>query len=341
MLKVVSRLLYFVTFIVFSAFSFPSVVMAGNVNVFRLFNSKTGDHFYTTDFYERVNNSCTSFMGYMLQGPAFRAYPTASGGHSPVYRMYSPSTKHHFYTISAVERDSALSHGFNYEGVAYYANTSQQGGDVPVYRLYASVRNDHFYTTSIAERDSILNDPHPAIPYVDEGIAFWTNPNASMQIYRLLKWSDDNSSGFSIWDHFYTDARETDSLPCSGPQAYRYEGKVFSVYSTDTGGLLAVRRFYKPSTGNHFYTTSSQETGFALADGYTDEGIAFYASPSATLVVDRFSTSAYGGGVRYMYVSPGEEHDYLISVAPHWQKDTSAFSADPLCTGSCTNPAEL
>src|SRR5258708_5612016 len=93
----------------------------------------------------------------------------------------------HFYTTSAVERDTAvMKFGYTSEGVAcnvYLQSRAPQVGD-------------HFYTTAQAAHDEFIS----TWGYRDEGIACYVLPNpgssGAVPLYRLLSWS--------VWDNFYT-----------------------------------------------------------------------------------------------------------------------------------------
>lgn len=66
---------------------------------------------------------------------------------SPLYRLYNPYSRDHFYTISAENRDSAIVND-NYidEGVTGYVYNWQARGTNPLYRLFKVSSGDHFYT---------------------------------------------------------------------------------------------------------------------------------------------------------------------------------------------------
>ncbi len=63
--------------------------------VYRLYNPNSGEHFYTTNFYE--GNSLKN-VGWLDEGIGWQA---ANSG-APVYRLYNPNVKggDHYYTLS-------------------------------------------------------------------------------------------------------------------------------------------------------------------------------------------------------------------------------------------------
>ena len=70
----------------------------------------------------------------------------------PVYRMWSPANKDHFYTTSYYEyTTTAVNFGYKQEGILVNMFSSPQTGITPVYRMYSPANKDHFYTTSYYE----------------------------------------------------------------------------------------------------------------------------------------------------------------------------------------------
>lgn len=119
--------------------------------LYRLFNSRTGDHFYTTSVDER-SNAVTSF-GYRAENIELRLGTSTAGGLIPLYRLYNPRIGDHFYTMTAVERDAAAAKGYRMEGIAGYVQATATAGMFPLYRLWNGRIGDHLYTASEAERD--------------------------------------------------------------------------------------------------------------------------------------------------------------------------------------------
>ena len=127
----------------------PQTAWAADNQMYRLYNSYTGEHFYTASAHER------DFLKKSLwhdEGVAWTAPGTSS---TPVYRLYNPNTGDHHYTTSAHERDMLSSVGWSAEGVGWY---SDDGHRVPLYRVYTpnARTGAHHYTTSAAERDQLV-----------------------------------------------------------------------------------------------------------------------------------------------------------------------------------------
>ncbi|MDO4623482.1 MAG: L,D-transpeptidase family protein, partial [Eubacteriales bacterium] len=99
----------------------------GKVEMYRLYNKNTGEHFYTGNLVERDN---LSYLGWTYEGVGWIAPSTSK---TPVYRLYNKNAGDHIYTTSAVERDTLVGAGWTYEMIAWY---SADGGINPVYRQY-------------------------------------------------------------------------------------------------------------------------------------------------------------------------------------------------------------
>ena len=90
------------------------------------FRSTTPDvHFYTISEPERQALVDNYGDYWTYEGVAFYAYPEdTQPDTAPVYRFWSGALAHHFYTMSAAERDFLISnyaHVWQYEGIAWYA----------------------------------------------------------------------------------------------------------------------------------------------------------------------------------------------------------------------------
>jgi hypothetical protein len=112
------------------------------VPVFRYFNSRTGDHFYTCDQNEGTNAAsggwAPEFVGWFMSPPqeskirAISAGPTGPAGTTPLYRLLLGGTDH-FYTTNKVEAEQS---GGTYERVAGYVRQRAGDGWFPLYRWY-------------------------------------------------------------------------------------------------------------------------------------------------------------------------------------------------------------
>ncbi|WP_206109053.1 hypothetical protein [Olsenella sp. SW781] len=129
----------------------------------RLYNSYTGEHFYTASAEE-----CDGLVavGWTDEGLGWIA-PTSG---DPVYRLYNPYVAggDHHYTLSWDEVETLREAGWEYEGVGWRSAPAATG--VPLYRQYNpfAKTGTHNYTTSKEERDHLVS-----VGWRDEGIAWY------------------------------------------------------------------------------------------------------------------------------------------------------------------------
>lgn len=128
------------------------------VDVARFYNTRSGEHFYTSSPVEQ--GVLRADRAWRDEGVAFRM---ASDKGTPVYRLYNPGGKH-LFTTSERERDALIKARWNYEGVAFRV---PEGASVQVYRLYNPWNGDHLLTTGANERGVLAMHK-----WHDEGVAF-------------------------------------------------------------------------------------------------------------------------------------------------------------------------
>lgn len=121
-------------------------------DVYRLYNSNTGEHFYTTDYAETMY---LSSIGWDYEGVAWASYIDNDKA-LPVYRMYNPNSTDHFYTLSDEERLTLIDAGWNYEGISFYSDPDMS---TPLYRLYNpnAETGSHHYTTDVGESEALVS----------------------------------------------------------------------------------------------------------------------------------------------------------------------------------------
>ena len=125
--------------------------LAGSlVNMYRVYNPNSGEHFYTANAGER---DLLVSLGWHDEGIGWVA---PANSNTPVYRLYNENGGEHHYTTSAAERDMLTSLGWNYEGIGWYSSDYQI---TPLYRQYNpnAFANNHNYTTSIAENNWLVS----------------------------------------------------------------------------------------------------------------------------------------------------------------------------------------
>ena len=134
-----------------SVFTTP-IFAADTVDVHRLYNPNTGEHFYTISEYE--SNHLRS-LGWKYEGIGW----VGSTAGDPVYRVYNPNADggDHYYTVSQGEASYLVSLGWRWDNdgkPAFYS-----GGDCDLYVEYnPNARSGaHNYTTSQAEHEHLLS----------------------------------------------------------------------------------------------------------------------------------------------------------------------------------------
>lgn len=150
--------LFLITFIsAFFLFGFHSE--ASTVEMYRLYNPNTSEHFYTVSLAERDQ---LIVVGWHYEGIGWVAPEQGDD----VYRLYNPNAKggDHHYTLSAGERDFLVKAGWIYEGVAW-----KSSGPVGLHRLYNpnASSGSHHYTSSAEEAKHLAS-----IGWKYEGIAW-------------------------------------------------------------------------------------------------------------------------------------------------------------------------
>jgi hypothetical protein len=150
--------------------------------VYRFWSNTYRGHFYTADKPEAdlVDANYPDDV-WRAEGPVFNVMtPTFCEGAPPgfcmpVYRFWSDSYKHHFYTISESEKNNIIANmpEWKYESVVYAASTESGvfgSYSLPLYRFWSNTYKGHFYTTNEVEKNSlILNDSN----WNYEGIAYY------------------------------------------------------------------------------------------------------------------------------------------------------------------------
>jgi hypothetical protein len=138
----------------------PTTAAAERVEMHRLYNPYTGEHFYTASEVER---DAVAAAGWNYEGVGW----VAPSEGTPVFRVYNPFAGDHHYTTSAAERDHLVSVGWNDEGVGW-CSAGEDG--VPLWRQYNpnAVAGAHNYTVSEAERDHLVS-----IGWHDEGVGWY------------------------------------------------------------------------------------------------------------------------------------------------------------------------
>ena len=120
------------------------------MDMFRLYDPNSGEHFYTGSAEEREN---LVKAGWKYEGVGF-TFPLSTG--KPVHRLYDPVHGEHLYTMDEAEKSRLIGAGWNYEGVAF---NSAFDYEVPQYRLHNpnARRGAYHFTGSKEERDHLIS----------------------------------------------------------------------------------------------------------------------------------------------------------------------------------------
>ncbi len=144
---------------------------ADSVPIYRMYNSVTSEHLYTTSKAEFDSCGKGAYKDWKAEGVAWNAPAKGTAGASPVWRLYNEGLGDHHYTASAGERDALVSKaGWKVEGVAFYT-AAKGNGTVGLYRLYNGglMKGQHHYTASAGERDALVANAG----WKAEGVAFY------------------------------------------------------------------------------------------------------------------------------------------------------------------------
>lgn len=116
------------------------------VEMHRLYNPNSGEHFYTANVAEK---DYLVKVGWSYENIGWYAPSTGES----VYRLYNPNAGDHHYTLNVGEKNYLVSVGWNYEGIAWHS-----AGTVAMHRLYNpnAKTGTHHYTYSTGERDFLV-----------------------------------------------------------------------------------------------------------------------------------------------------------------------------------------
>jgi hypothetical protein len=157
-----------------SATSGTAGTISGLNAVYRFFDTKTGDHFYTLSSAEKQQIQAT-LPAYKYEGVGW-ATPDDGPNTIDVFRFFDTKTSQHFFTTSATERDNVIKTlpSYHYEGVAFeaYANPEAGGsGAVTLERFFNTNTGLHHYAAN-ADEAYAINHGSAGAGWVDEGKAF-------------------------------------------------------------------------------------------------------------------------------------------------------------------------
>ncbi len=238
----------------------------GHVNMYRLYNPNSGEHFYTSDIDEATS---VASVGWQWEGIGWVA-PRVN--ESPVYRLYNPNAGDHHYTLNLEEKDWLVGLGWNYEGIGWYSDAADQ---IPVYRQYNpnAIAGAHNFTTDSSE-DEYLG----SVGWSREGISWYATDGPTVAIAG--RWLV--TAAWGATERYWI---ASDGNIAKWRLVTEDEGAGYTAYATGSGAV--VRGKYDRGDG-YVYVADNDGRLAATSDG-----------ADGWLVTD-----AYDGGLqRYYYVA--------------------------------------
>lgn len=289
------------------------------VDMYRLYNPNSGEHFYTGSTYERAH---LLYVGWKNEGIGWVA-PKYSN--SPVYRLYNPNAGDHHYTLSSYERDYLVDVGWNYEGVGWYSDDSQRIALLRQYNPNAEA-GAHNFTTSQDENDMLVS-----VGWSAEGIAWYAVdygvPTTGLSYIYLDAGHGWGSSTPGVYDpgasgNGYREADLTAELV-----------NLVAQYALEQYGVAVYANVGTPSTGVEYWERQAD----ALSRGCTSlVSIHFNASDSGGTGTESYihSEKAAAGSAQLQSIM----HKHLVSglgITDRGKKQTPLS----VCNGSETGLA--
>lgn len=145
-----------------------------DVNIYRVYNSNSSEHFYTKDtneMFNLINNNWKS------EGVAWASPQSGTA----VYRIYNPnSSGDHYYTSSKYEAQAVVNSGWKWDNNGNPVFFS--GGSIPVYVSYNpnAHSGSHNYTTNKNEQNALIN-----AGWKDQGTAFYATKAGWVALARI------------------------------------------------------------------------------------------------------------------------------------------------------------
>nr|WP_282104105.1 family 16 glycosylhydrolase [Methylobacterium sp. 37f] len=140
--------------------------------VYRFFDTRTGDHFYTNSTAEKAQILQT-LPWFTYEGTPW-ATPSQGADTIDVFRFFDTGTTAHFFTTSVGERDQIIktNPSYKYEGVAFeaYADASAPG-TVTLERFFNTKTGQHHFAGN-AEEAAGINQGAAGAGWIDEGKGF-------------------------------------------------------------------------------------------------------------------------------------------------------------------------
>ncbi len=160
MIRKIKIAVYIMYVLVTSLFFVNTVSANTSQAMYRLYNPNSGEHFYTSSFFE-AKSIITAGWQYEHIG-----WNAPSSG-DPVYRLYNPNAGDHHFTLNSNEKVMLVNQGWRDEGISWYSDAKKS---VKLYRAYNpnAKSGSHNYTTFYDEQTSLIK-----VGWRDEGLAWY------------------------------------------------------------------------------------------------------------------------------------------------------------------------
>ena len=182
---------------------------------------------YLYDLRELLSRYRMEEVAALPDGKVYRVLGEGGPGLSGVYRLWSPNSEKHFYTIDRLERNRLVQSGlWLCEGTAFLDFAEEcRAGLLHVYRFRAADADTHFCTISEAEKNGPFDEPSDT--WTCEGVAFYTYPEGAQEGVIPVHRFRSESRGHC----FYTaNESEKDRLIKDYPHVWTYERIVWYAY---------------------------------------------------------------------------------------------------------------
>lgn len=250
------------------------------VPLFRYWNPRLRDHYYTINFDLLGNGK----HGWRYQGIQAYIYKSEVQDSVPLYKYWNIRLGDHFYTTKWNELGTGKA-GYQYKGILGYVLNDRKPGAVPMYRYYNAKIGDHFFTDNWS--------------HLGTGKNGWSYEGISCYVFPDPSGSDSHGAGttgqgaqtienlpllvplYRYWnvhfrDHFYTTLWKEVEV---GTHGWQYQGVQALVFATQSEGTVPLYRYWNIQTLDHFYTTNFNVLEHGGKNGWVYEGIQCYVSP--------------------------------------------------------------
>lgn len=236
-------------------------------------------------------------------------------------------------------RRNMLSGNFNcagyacveFEGTKYYVqefgyrktpNTATQKANDSTSTSTCTLKNDSLaaetHDLSVDYFDLSKKGASQKIPEVKGTVTFG---NKVINVTFNLSWKSGDSSQVAVKNGSVTSLVDNNTT-----YIYSYiKGNKIIISTSKNSSIKTMHRLYNKWTGEHFYTSSSDEKANLVNVGWTDEGVGWYAPASSKSPVYRLYNKYVSGGDHH-YTTSVEEKDKCIKAG--WTDEGIGWYSD-------------